>query len=281
MFIDKIFVINLKSRKDRLKNIKSLIDTLNLDKKKIEIFDAVVGKEIPNDEIYNLLSITSLDTLLNKSTNHKDIRSKGAIGCYLSHYKIWEKVISNNLNNILILEDDIVTDADSKEFEEYINSIPKDYDIAMLSWFSLWFDRLNNPKKNIVINNNWHKYNSINVFSGGCYLVSRKGAEKLIKNAFPICYQVDAYMNILNHIDPNFVRYIAKESILNQQNLGTDIQVNCKKCDITEKINLLYNKRNNIETFGNINDNNSDNNIIIFIIAVIIIIIFVKNKQLL
>jgi len=280
MIIDKIFVINLKSRTDRLKNIKLLIDQLNLDKEKIEIFEAIVGNNIPNDEIYNILSITSLDTLFTKSINHKDIRTKGAIGCYLSHYKIWEKVINENLNNILILEDDIFTDADQKEFNEYINSIPDDYDIAMVSWFSLWFDRLNNPNKNIIINNNWNKYNSVNVFSGGGYLVSKKGAQKLIKNAFPICYQVDAYFNILNYIDKNFVRYISKESLLNQKNLGTDIQVNCQRCDITEKINLLYNKKNNIETFGNINNNNndSDNNIINIIIVVMIIIIFVKNK---
>jgi glycosyl transferase family 25 len=283
MIIDKIFVINLKSRTDRLENIKLLIDQLKLDKKKIEIFEAVVGNKISNDEINNILSISSLDTLLNKSTNHKDIRSKGAIGCYLSHYKIWEKVVNDNLNNVLILEDDIYYDADNKEFNEYINSIPNNYDIAMLSWFSLWFDPLKNHKKNIIVNNYWNKYDSVNIFSTGCYLVSKKGAEKLIKNAFPICYQVDAYFNILNNVTKDFVRYIAKESLLNQKNLGSDIQLNCKRCDITEKINLLYNKRNNIETFGNINNNNnnnnnSDDNIIKIIIAVMIIIIFVKNK---
>ena len=267
-----------------MENIKLLIDQLKLDEKKIEIFEAVVGNQISNNEIYNILSITSLDTLLNKAINHKDIRSKGAIGCYLSHYKIWEKVVNNNLNNVLIFEDDIYYDADIKEFNEYINSIPNDYDIAMLSWFRLWFDPLNNHKKNIIINNYWNKYDSVNVFSGGGYLVSKKGAQKLIKNAFPICYQVDAYFNILNYIDKNFVRYIARESLLNQKNLGTDIQISCKTCDITEKINLLYNKRNNIETFGNINNNNinnnnnSDNNIIKIIIVVMIIIIFVKNK---
>jgi glycosyl transferase family 25 len=280
MFIDKIFVINLKSRTDRIENIKNLIKNLNIDNKKIELFEAVVGKDIPKDDINNMLSISSLNSLYNESNNHKDIRSKGAIGCYLSHYKIWEKMINHNLNNIIILEDDIGTDANEKELNEYINSIPEDYDIGILSWFSLWFDRLDNPKKNSIINNYWNKYNSVNIFSTGAYLLSKKGAKKLIKNAFPICYQVDAYFNILNYVDKNFIRYVAKESIINQINLGSDIQINCKNCDITEKINLLYNKKNNIETFGNINDNNDDfeNNLIKIIIIVIIIIIFIKNK---
>jgi len=277
MIIDRIFVINLKSRTDRLKNIKVLINQLELDKNKIEIFEAVVGKDIPNEEINKILSISSLDTLYNQPSNHKDIRTKGGIGCYLSHYKIWEKMINQNLDNIIIIEDDIITDADAAEFNAYINSIPNDYDIGILSWFKLWFDLLNNPNKNIIINKYWNQYDSINVFSGAGYLVSKKGAQKLIKNAFPICYQVDAYMNILNNVDKDFVRYIAVESLFNQKDLGTDIQNRCLKCDMTEQINKLYNKKNNIETFGNINNNKSEMNIIEIILILVLIIIFVKN----
>jgi len=275
MKIDKIFIINLKSRDDRLKNMKSLVETLNIDKNKIEIFEAIVGKELKNSEIYNILSISSLDTLHNKSINHKDIRTKGAIGCYLSHYKIWEKIINENLNNVLIFEDDLLTDVNTKEYEDYVNSIPQDYDIALLSWFTLWFDPLNNPKKNIIINNYWNKYNSINVFGCSSYLLSIKGAEKLIKNAFPICYQVDAYINILNDLEPSFVRYIANKSLFKQNNSKTDIQVDCKECDITEKINEMYNKKYNIETFGMLNNNNS---IIFLILIIVITILVVKNK---
>jgi GR25 family glycosyltransferase involved in LPS biosynthesis len=275
MKIDKIFIINLKSRNDRLKNMKLLIENLNIDKNKIEVFEAVVGKELKDNEIINILSISSLDTLYNKSTNHKDIRTKGAIGCYLSHYKIWEKIINENLENVLIFEDDIVSDIDTAEFEDYVNSLPQDYDIGLLSWFSLWFDLLNNPKKNTVINNYWNKYSSINVFGCAAYMVSKKGAEKLVKNAFPICYQVDAYINILNDLEPSFIRYIANQSIFKQNNSKTDIQVDCNECDITEKINAMYNKRYNIETFNMVNNNN---NLILLIFIIIITILVVKNK---
>jgi GR25 family glycosyltransferase involved in LPS biosynthesis len=196
----------------------------------------------------------------------------------LSHYKIWEKIINQNLDNVLVIEDDIYTDVDVEVFNKYINSIPNDYDIGMLSWFNLWFDPLKNQNKNIIINDYWIQYNSINVFSTGCYLISKKGAEKLKKNAFPICFQVDAYINILNNVDKDFVRYISKKTQLSQRDLGTDIQARCNRCDITEKINQLYNEKNNIETFGNINnDNKSEKNIVEIILIMMIIIIFVKN----
>jgi GR25 family glycosyltransferase involved in LPS biosynthesis len=275
MKIDKIFIINLKSQDDRLKNMKSFVDNLNIDKNKIEVFEAVVGKELKDDEIFNILSISSLDTLYNKSTNHKDIKTRGAIGSYLSHYKVWHKIINENLENVLIFEDDLVSDVDEKEFKDYINSTPQDYDTAFLYWFSLWFDLLNNPKKNTVINNNWNKYNSINVWGCAAYMVSKKGAEKLVKNAFPICYQVDAYINILNNIDTSFIRYIAKESLFKQNNFSINEPINCKECDITEKINTMYNKKYNIETFGMVNNNN---NLILVILIIIIAILFVKNK---
>ncbi len=275
MIIDRIYIINLKFRNERLINMKSLMNKINIDKNKIEIFEAIDGNELKDEYINSILSISSLDSLNNTSKNHKDIRTKGAIGCYLSHYKIWEKVINENLNNVLIFEDDITTNIHSKEFNEYIKELPEDYDVAMISWFTLWFDPLVNPKKKEIINNNWNKYNSVNLWGCAAYMVSRKGAEKLVKDAFPICYQVDSYINILNNINSNFIRYIANESLFVQGNFKTDIQIKCKECDITEKINEMYNKKYNIETFSMINDNNS----IIFLILIIVITLFiVKNK---
>ena len=275
MKIDKIIIINLKSRDDRLKNMSSLVDTLNIDKNKIEVFEPIVGNKLKDDEIKNILSISSFDTLYNKSTNHKDIRTKEDVGYYLSHYKIWEKIIKENLENVLIFEDNLTSDIDVKEFEDYVNSIPQDYDIALLSWFSLWFDPLNNPKKNAVINNYWKKYNSINVWGSSSYLLSRKGTEKLVKNAFPICYRIDAYINILNNLEPLFIRYITNESLFKQNNFSINERIDCKECDITEKINAMYNTKYNIETFGMVNNNKT---IIFLILIIIITILVVKYK---
>jgi hypothetical protein len=73
--IDKILIINLKHRIDRKKNILEQINRFNISSDKIYFIDAV----------YN---------------------DNGIIGCALSHIKCIEYAISNNLKNILILEDD-------------------------------------------------------------------------------------------------------------------------------------------------------------------------------
>jgi collagen beta-1,O-galactosyltransferase len=32
----------------------------------------------------------------------------GEIGCFLSHYKVWNDVVENNYERVVVLEDDVV-----------------------------------------------------------------------------------------------------------------------------------------------------------------------------
>ena len=38
---------------------------------------------------------------------HQRQMTMGEVGCFLSHYRIWEKMIANNQKEVLIIEDDI------------------------------------------------------------------------------------------------------------------------------------------------------------------------------
>lgn len=38
---------------------------------------------------------------------HKRPMTMGEVGCFLSHYNIWKKMIEQNITDALILEDDI------------------------------------------------------------------------------------------------------------------------------------------------------------------------------
>ena len=120
MHIDKIFIINLPQRIERLEKIKDLLKKLELIDN-YEIYNAVNGKELSDTEINKLLSITSLHSLYVESTNHKDIRTKGAIGCYLSHYNLWKEMIKRDYDNVLIIEDDAEAEYNYDEIITYIN----------------------------------------------------------------------------------------------------------------------------------------------------------------
>lgn len=87
---DQIYVINLQRREDRRKRIESTLDDLNISYK---IFNAIDGKSIDEDYIKNL-GIKVLphykDPYNDRSMNY------GEIGCFLSHYFIWQEVSLRN-----------------------------------------------------------------------------------------------------------------------------------------------------------------------------------------
>lgn len=46
-----------------------------------------------------------------KDPYHKRPMTLGEVGCFLSHYNIWKRIVDEELNQVLVLEDDIRFDA--------------------------------------------------------------------------------------------------------------------------------------------------------------------------
>ena len=84
--IDKVFVINLKKRTDRWKQInKSFKNTgLNLNR-----WDAINGKDLSEEFIKN-----------NTSNLCNYFCSASMIGCWLSHYTLWKHIVEKKLDNV-------------------------------------------------------------------------------------------------------------------------------------------------------------------------------------
>jgi len=93
-----IKIINLERREDRKKSIIDKLTVLDMDSSKYDFFKAIDGLSLkPNQEIFNLFK--------NNDFNYR----KGIIGCALSHYNLWKKLINDTKNDYyLILEDDCV-----------------------------------------------------------------------------------------------------------------------------------------------------------------------------
>jgi GR25 family glycosyltransferase involved in LPS biosynthesis len=104
MKIKQIYIINLKRRKDKLKKMIKRINKIDKESKiNVEIIEAVDGLNI-NEKYLEKNNIKLLNSWRDpfKNTNI----SNGEIGCALSHHHIWKKIIKNNYNYALILEDD-------------------------------------------------------------------------------------------------------------------------------------------------------------------------------
>ena len=91
---DNIYLINLGRRPDRKQKMNWAFDLLGL---KVEYFEAFDGSKM-NSTYLNNLGVKQLDTY--KDPFGKRDMTFGEIGCFLSHYYIWEDVIRNNYEQV-------------------------------------------------------------------------------------------------------------------------------------------------------------------------------------
>lgn len=102
----KTFVINLDRRPDRLNAITKQLDNLELKYTRVSATD---GNALKDSDC----------TFVDKEkfvARNKHLPKAGEIGCALSHMKIWNQIIDENIPVALILEDDVTINSDLVEF---------------------------------------------------------------------------------------------------------------------------------------------------------------------
>lgn len=212
----KTYVINLKKNVGRWNTIQES----NITNVKLERFDAVVGKDV---DIKKWLNSDGLRSLRNVEKNgyrtaHYEL-TRGAIGCFISHYMLAKNLINDEEHDTyLIFEDDVSIRGNT--FDEIQSEIKRatnlEWDILLLGTHrihGLLKDRY------VRVNGFWGMYG---------YLINKKGAEKFVKmvNKTKIDAQVDAYLSWMSQIGKINI-YATKEPIVFENNLSnqTDIQI--------------------------------------------------------
>lgn len=156
-YFDKIYCINLTSRKDRWINCEKQFSKLNI-VDKVKRFEAI--------------RFEHLDL---------SIKANAQIGCALSHYEIIKEAKRKNYSKILILEDDFSfiksLDYLNAKLSNSIKELPKNWDLFYFgSYFTKGYDY--NPIEK-------YSKNLIKVNTGFCthaISYSLKGINKILKN---------------------------------------------------------------------------------------------------
>ena len=97
----KTFVINLKRSEDRRQYIKNALNLLGLQYQFIEAIDGAKMSEQTHYEI------KQRSKNLTKKHPYRSPITKEEAGCALSHLKVYEKIVKENIDYACILEDDI------------------------------------------------------------------------------------------------------------------------------------------------------------------------------
>lgn len=112
-FFDRIVLINLKRRPDRLANFRKLQSECGWPLPEVEIFPAVDGERV--------------GCAMGFTEGH------GAFACRQSHVHVLERAASDGVKNILVLEDDCTFEADAFDrLDAFLKLVPQDYAQLML-----------------------------------------------------------------------------------------------------------------------------------------------------
>lgn len=245
----KSFCISLEKNKDRWDEILTGIRKAGFED--VEIFKAVNGNEIgkmadglpvsqDTEELVNgfgginkLMSPWALYMLKKgiERKNHAQLSSWGAVGCYMSHVLVWLNMIDANEPYCVVFEDDVsVGDNFKEEFEKRIQFAPDDADVIV-------FGALTNfsPTK---YNEYFNKIGGV-FFGLHAYIITNKGARKILKNAFPIEVQLDSNMSYTAFLDN--VKMYDMHGMCGQKMHKSSIQKDCRICNLSDSnVKLLF-----------------------------------------
>lgn len=176
--IDKIYLINLDTRKDRLDKLLEAEPNL---KSSLTRISAVNGKTLKmNSCIYRLFEKNEFKW------------KKSIVGCNLSHISIWSSILSEPTGNyFLVLEDDVrFVDGWMDKWNEYLNMIPEDADLLYLGGI-LPPNKQAYPHASEKVNPYWSRIIPNTFFApvpmplfhfcAYSYILTRRGAQKLME----------------------------------------------------------------------------------------------------
>jgi collagen beta-1,O-galactosyltransferase len=212
---DKIYLINLKRRPDRYEKFKHQYSKSDMNHLLIQRIDGVDGSSLDIGKVplsegarAELKQITTTGF----RSKHYQLTS-GAIGCYLSHVKVWKDMMENNYKSVLIFEDDVNIPVNlMQQINKNMVYIPINWDIILFGFHC----KVCVPQKDHRI---VEKFILLH-----CYAIKNECVAKILKtdSLFPITQQIDSYLSELSGI---LNIYTVKNPIINQSGSRTDIQL--------------------------------------------------------
>ncbi|CAH6794199.1 Epitope biosynthesis protein [Vibrio chagasii] len=178
-----IFVINLTSSTERRENISRQLNSLSLP---FDIFPAVDGRASPPHPL-----LKHYNDELSQTFRAKTL-TPGQLGCYASHFLLWQKCVDLG-QPIIVLEDDaLLFETPFLNFIRDSSGLPKKIECVRLfknkrrkfSSYSAW-------KCNST---NIHKFTKGHMSATG-YFLTPSGAEKLLQHSNQWYMAVDIYMD--------------------------------------------------------------------------------------
>lgn len=178
----KIFVINRKKDTERRQKMEAQAQKLGLE---LTFFEAVDGYALSADEVARVYQAGKRLRIYGRPM------TQGEIGCFLSHRKIYEQIVAENLSEALILEDDVLLEDSLPACLDMIQTCPINWDVMRF----LYRRKINKRgfRDVYAFEDGEHRLVRLPNAPGGtyAYMVKRHAAEILLKATKTIWMPID------------------------------------------------------------------------------------------
>lgn len=205
------YLINLDNKPDRFKNSKCRLNKMGFYPTR---FSAVNGKELDLRSIVHPKAMESINKGYRRE--HYEL-SVGAVGCSMSHFQIWEKLLKSCYDKFYVFEDDTVPMFSMDVCNQYIKMLPNDWDILLLGGLYKVYSDLFGTE--LPLQRVYKFY-----CTHGYVIRNGKNLEKLLQKAYPISKQIDSWLSDLAFTEQIKIYGVTKDRWV-QTNEGTDIQI--------------------------------------------------------
>jgi GR25 family glycosyltransferase involved in LPS biosynthesis len=246
------FCINLDRRQDRWIRAQKALKAAGFTD--VERVSAVDGTKLNLSQITKWVSTRGRVELLEPRRNFESLVGLGAVGCALSHICLWKRLIEDKAHDeYAIFEDDVAfSSPDLSDALENALAQIRPFDVFLIGYLHLMCDTSD------FSSGLWRFHGRF--FGTHAYVVSRRGAQRLLAHALPIEVQVDSYIGFMAMLDPEFLLLGFEKSKCSQDLGRTDIQhFECLHCWAPKHHHLKQTLLNPNATANTENTENTEN----------------------
>nr|XP_012627554.1 probable inactive glycosyltransferase 25 family member 3 isoform X2 [Microcebus murinus] len=143
MGFDEVFVISLARRPNRRERMLSSLWEMEISGR---VMDAVDGRML-NSSVIRSLGVDLLPGYQDPYSGRT--LTKGEVGCFLSHYSIWEEVAARGLARVLVFEDDVRFESN---FKGRLERLMEEVEAEKLPWDLIYLGRKQvNPEEEAAV----------------------------------------------------------------------------------------------------------------------------------
>lgn len=230
-YFNKVLVLTVPRLRERQEHVRDRLKPMDF-----EFFYGADKNELSDEYIQNNYQYDKKNSL-SVSQTFKPM-NKGEIACALSHRMIYQSMLDNNCQHVLIFEDDVVHAKPISEMEACLSQLPDDWELCYLgylknetigigkkikqAWYrlqaALGFSHLSSAMISRMLPRNYSSQLNIAGFHDctHAYAISYSAAKKLLAAQTPVTLRADNLLSSLI-LKGELKAFAVKHSLFDQE----------------------------------------------------------------